>query len=295
MVTPSKDDEVQFFKGHGTGNDFVILLDADARVDLSEAVVRGLCDRHKGIGADGVLRVVRTSTVSTREQEQFGITGAAAEWFMDYRNADGSIAETCGNGIRVFVHFLVLQELVSEHAFTIATRAGLRKVEFVDADHISVNMGKAVLDSDVNALTVSTEAGTWGATALSMPNPHCVALVDSLDSPGELLTSPAASPGSQFPAGANYEFITRIKNHHIAMRTFERGVGETLSCGSGACAAAFAYAQMEKIVAPWVVQVDVLGGTLMLSSDESGDIVLTGPSRIVASGFVDLSAIEVAS
>ncbi len=295
MVTQQKDHEVQFIKGHGTGNDFVILADLEDRLEIHENLVRGLCDRHKGIGADGLLRVVRTSTLSAQAQNNFRVNQDSAEFFMDYRNSDGSIAETCGNGIRVFVHFLVTQGFVSERRFTIATRAGHKDVEFQSPDHISVNMGPAVRESELDGVAVSTDRGRWSATAISMPNPHCVALVDSQELAGDLLSTPQANPASQFPAGANFEFITRIDDRHISMRTFERGVGETLSCGSGACAAAHTFAELTHLETPWSIQVDVLGGTLMLSNSDSGDIVLTGPSRIVASGIVDLSTLEVSS
>lgn len=263
---------VPFLKGHGTGNDFVVITDFDGTLNLTSQAVTAICDRHKGIGADGILRVVRENDI----------------YFMDYHNADGSLAETCGNGIRVFSRFLVEQKLVPAGLFTIKTRAGLINVHVDSNDtaftNIAVEMGKPTRASV--SPQVTTEAGTWPGVARFIPNPHCVAIVESIDEAGSLLNVPSVSPSDIYPNGANFEFIEGRGEAHIGMRTHERGVGETLSCGSGACSAADVWASHQNLQAPWTVQVDVLGGTVFVDSDTNGVLTLRGPAAFVASGVI---------
>ncbi|MBU6348124.1 MAG: hypothetical protein KGQ38_05885, partial [Actinomycetales bacterium] len=131
---------------------------------------------------------------------------------------------------------------------------------------------------------VTTEISSWPATAVFMPNPHAVVVVDDTSSIGSLADQPHLAPRDVFPNGANVEFIQRIADNHIRMRTFERGVGETLSCGSGACAAASVWATRNSLPAGWTVQVDVLGGTVFVDSDPDGSLTLRGPADFVATG-----------
>ena len=263
---------VPFLKGHGTGNDFVVIADFEGALELTPAAVIAICDRHKGIGADGILRVVRQDDV----------------YFMDYRNADGTLAETCGNGIRVFARFLVEQKLVPAGLFTVKTRAGLIEVTVDPSDteftNIAVNMGKPT--SVKQTPQVTTESGSWPAVARFIPNPHCVAIVPSIDDAGSLLNVPSVAPNDVYPNGANFEFIEKRGAMHIGMRTHERGVGETLSCGSGACSAADVWASHQGLQSPWTVQVDVLGGTVFVDSDADGSLTLRGPATFVASGLI---------
>lgn len=269
-----------FVKGHGTGNDFIVIDAVAVEVYLSASDVQAMCDRHKGIGADGVLRVAHASEFAIKD----------AKFFMDYRNADGSIAETCGNGLRVFARFLVENGYESRGKFAIATRGGLVeatvRVDDAEFADIAINMGKASLVA-VDDINVFTEEGTWPGIGVHMPNPHCVSVVDDIDDAGELLEAPTVTPEGTFPQGVNVEFIAEKSNAHIAMRTFERGVGETLSCGSGACAAGYVWAQHQGLATPWTVQIDVLGGTVFVDSDSSGDLTLRGPAEFVASGTYD--------
>lgn len=263
---------VPFLKGHGTGNDFVVIADFDGELDLTPRAVVAICDRHKGIGADGILRVVRESN----------------HYFMDYRNADGTLAETCGNGIRLFARFLVEQKLVPAGAFTIKTRAGLIDVMVDPSDteftNIAVHMGRPT--SVTQTPQVTTETGSWTAVARFIPNPHCVAIVESIDDAGSLQNVPSVAPHEIYPDGANFEFIEERGATHIGMRTHERGVGETLSCGSGACSAADVWAAHQSLQSPWTVQVDVLGGTVYVDSDTEGSLTLRGPATFVASGLI---------
>jgi diaminopimelate epimerase len=256
-----------FLKGHGTENDFVLLPDHDGSVhgDLSAERVRALCDRRAGIGGDGVLRVIR---------------GEGPEWFMDYRNSDGSLAEMCGNGIRVFALHLYDEGLVPADApVSIATRDGV-KVVTRDGDTFTADLGVA---RTLGETQVSVDGRTWRARHVDVGNPHAVVLVDDLAEVGRLWDEPTYDE-SLYPAGVNVEFVVRRGVEHLAMRVHERGSGETRSCGTGACAAAVAVAGD----GPWRWRVDVPGGELVVSRDEEGRISLTGPALIVARGTTDL-------
>ena len=267
-----------FLKAHGTGNDFVVIDSVQHHLEVSSAQVVALCDRHTGIGADGLLRVAKA--------DEFDVTDA--QYFMDYRNADGSIAETCGNGLRVFARYLVEHQLESPGHFAIGTRAGTVQA-YVDPHdtefrNIAINMGNPGESLIEATPVVTTEISHWNGQAVFMPNPHCVTVVADTRAVGTLHDSPHIAPAEIFPAGANVEFIHGVSDTHIVMRTFERGVGETLACGSGACAAAHVWAQKNHLSSKWTVQVDVLGGTLFVDSNDDGALVLRGPAEFVATG-----------
>ena len=221
-----------WLKGHGTENDFVLLPDHDGTVhgQLDGAFVAALCDRRRGIGADGVMRVIRTSALGE---------DSAGEWFMDYRNHDGSLSEMCGNGIRVFALHLLQEGLVDAGApLVVGTRGGDKTIT-VEADGMfSVDMGVA----EVRGTSKITAAGrTWEAQDIRTGNPHAVAFVDSLTDPGPLLDAPEHDTET-YPDGVNVEFVVREGARHVAMRVHERGSGETRSCGTGACAVGLAAA-----------------------------------------------------
>jgi len=262
-----------FAKGHGTGNDFVIVPDPDGEFDLSADVVAALCDRRRGLGGDGLLRVIRTAAhpeVAPRADE--------AEWFMDYRNADGSLAEMCGNGVRVFARYVVESGLAAGPSVPILTRVGLVVAE-VGAESIAVDMPSPELSGQATARLAGVD---FAGTVATCGNPNLVCWVDDPD-----LLYLAEAPvldQTTFPAGANVEFVARTGDMHVRMRVVERGVGETLSCGSGACAAA-AVALRDAGREAGVVTVDVPGGRLTVTLDV-GRCVLTGPAVIVASGTV---------
>jgi diaminopimelate epimerase len=273
--------ELAFVKGHGTGNDFVVVPDLDGRRDLSAQQVRWLCDRHLGIGADGVLRVVRTEHVP-----EYAELAGLAEYFMDYRNADGSVAEMCGNGARVFARYLDAAGLLDSPEIVIATRGGLRSVTLNDDATITVDMGHATTPR-VRALPhVSVGDRTWPATGVLIPNPHAVAFVDDLGEAGELRSAPLVEPDAVFPDGVNVEFVVDRGERHVAMRVHERGVGETQSCGTGACAVAWAARRHAEpdTVGETTWQVDVAGGTVLVTETAAGAMLLRGPAELVARG-----------
>jgi diaminopimelate epimerase len=266
---------VPFLKGHGTENDFVLLPDLDASLDLTGERVRALCDRHRGLGADGVLRVVPAESTSD------------AQWFMDYRNADGSIAEMCGNGVRVFVRYLVESGLAQPGEFAVGTRAGDRVVT-VSADDpgtVTVRMGTV----RVTGRSTATLAGrVFPGIAVDVGNPHLVCVVDPATvNLGDLdLTDAPGHDAVVFPYGVNVEFVTEAAPGTLRMRVHERGVGETRSCGTGTVAvvAAALHLAGETTGERTVL---VPGGRVVVAVDEH-DSTLTGPAVLVARG--ELSA-----
>lgn len=265
-----------WLKGHGTENDFVLLPDHDGTVhgELSADFVAALCDRRRGIGADGVLRVIRSASIGIE---------SAGEWFMDYRNADGSISEMCGNGVRVFALHLAQEGLVdASEPFAIGTRDGDKSV-VIEGDAISVDMGVPQVQGHSK---VSADGNTWEAQDVRTGNPHAVAFVERLDDAGSLLTQPDYDT-SVYPEGVNIEFVVREGDHHVAMRVHERGSGETRSCGTGACAVAVAAAVADRAVKPTTYRVDVPGGTVHVTWNTEDHLILTGPAEIVARGTMD--------
>ncbi len=272
---------IPFVKGHGTENDFVLLPDADGALDLTAELVGRLCDRRAGVGADGVLRVVRTEA----DDEARALPGADdARWFMDYRNADGSLAEMCGNGIRVFARYLVDEGLEPAGEIAVLTRDGVKQVRLAAAGDVTVDMGPATLPGTDRKVVVGEHA--WPAVEVTTGNPHAVVFVDALTDAGELRAAPVVEP--PFPDGVNVEFVVRRGDQHVAMRVHERGVGETRSCGTGACAAMVAAARADGAGPGATYVVDVPGGRLSVTERADGHLELTGPAVLVATGQVDL-------
>ncbi len=278
------DRAMRFAKGHGTENDFVILLDPDGSSGLTAGLTARLCDRRAGIGADGVLRAVRAAAcgVAGRADREAGAAGGAGgpEWFMDYRNADGSLAEMCGNGIRVFARYLVRHGLGAGPEFSVATRSGPRRIRLDDDGGVTVDMGAvAVLGPGSAVIAGQARPGL----RVSVGNPHLVCLVDGPLAAFDLSRAPGLDPG-QFPEGGNVELVQVTGPASVAMRVHERGSGETRSCGTGAVAAAAAVAGGSD--GTWDVRVP--GGDLKVTL-EAGRAWLTGPAVIVAEGELDPS------
>jgi diaminopimelate epimerase len=282
---------VEFTKGHGTGNDFVLLPDPDGLLELTPALVAGLCDRRFGLGADGVLRVVR----SAKHPEAVGqpaVLASGAEWFMDYWNADGSGAELCGNGLRVFARYLLDTGLAAPGPeLAVATRAGV----------VRVRAAGGALSAGLAAPTLagSAEATLGGlqlpGTIVDCGNPHLVCPVPAgLDLAGLALgRAPGVDPAA-FPAGVNVEFVAPGEpvdgaDVSVRMRVHERGSGETLSCGTGACAVA-AVALADAGIDRGVAAVAVPGGRLTVTLDGEA-CWLAGPAVLVATGEVDPAAL----
>ena len=289
--------KVEFTKGQGTGNDFVLILDLEGNLDISPAQVASICDRHFGIGADGLIRVVPSHLIS--EGSNTLSEEASAYWFMDYRNADGSIAEMCGNGVRVFARYLIekgLVDLPDGQVLHIGTRAGVRDIQKNKAG-FAVDMGRWKPDSQdvlVRARGLEISRSSQG---INVGNPHLVvalaskAELDSLD----LSVAPELEPNPS--SGANIEFVVPadplVTNGvgKMSMRVFERGVGETLSCGTGIVAAALATRLWAGADAPNQWTVEVPGGTLgvrMFATEEGEHVGLSGPAELSFDGVIEL-------
>jgi len=284
--------EIAFTKGHGTGNDFVIIEDPDGALALAPEQVAVLCDRHFGIGADGVLRVVRSRAANDPAAD----AGAEyAEWFMDYRNADGSVAEMCGNGIRVFARYLLdhgLAVMPSHAALPIATRAGVREV-VESEDGYAVDLGTWRRSGDDATVSAARLEVARPGLGIDVGNPHVVvALAQDAELVGlDLGRAPVLEPAP--PSGANVEFVVPEEPlvadgvGRIRMRVHERGSGETLSCGTGVVAAALAIRYYAGDDAPDEWRVDVPGGRLgvHVEAREDGEHAwLSGPAELVYSG-----------
>ena len=267
-----------FAKGHGAGNDFVLLPDPDGELDLTAELAATLCARHFGIGADGVLRIVRTA-----KHPEAARYAPDADWFMDYWNADGSLAEMCGNGVRVFARYLTGYGLVDATRFPVATRAGLVTVD-VTPTEVSVGMRVPRLGGG----SVVRLAGTdYAGTVADVGNPHLVCPVDDVSTVD--FREPPQLDATVFPESANVEFVAAAEpldgvDAHVRMRVYERGSAETLACGTGACAVA-AVALWDAGLAAGTVALDLPGGRLTVMIDKDR-CVLTGPAVIVATGDI---------
>ena len=289
--------DLLFTKGHGTGNDFVLFADPDGQIDLNPSQIQAICDRRFGIGADGIIRAVRSKNLAA---------GAAAlaeddeaEWFMDYWNADGTVSEMCGNGIRVYTRFLVEQDLATldrGDTLCIGTRGGVRDVQRGAAGY-QVDLGRWRLDGGEPLVRAKNLPVARPGLGINVGNPHVVvALADDDELAGVDLTFvPQLDPDPI--AGANVEFVLPgdplIVNGvgRIRMRVHERGSGETLSCGTGAAAAALATRHWAGAGAPNQWQVEVTGGTLgvrMFPTEDGEHVSLSGPAELVFDGVFRL-------
>ncbi|GAA5149373.1 diaminopimelate epimerase [Microbacterium pseudoresistens] len=289
---------VAFAKGHGTGNDFVIIEDADGQAGFEPDQVAALCDRHFGIGGDGLLRVVRSTALV--EGAAALAENPAAEWFMDYRNADGSVAEMCGNGVRVFAHYLIrsgLAELGAGETLHIGTRAGVRAVTLADNGY-EVDMGTWRIAGGEPLARAAGLGVPRPGLGIDVGNPHVVvALASDAELAGlDLVHSPELAPVPE--NGANIEFVVpgdplvQDGVGRVRMRVFERGVGETLSCGTGVVASALAVRHWAGSAAPDTWEVEVPGGTLgarMFPGDDGEHVALSGSAQIVFHGEIELA------
>lgn len=280
---------MKFAKGHGTQNDFVVLPDLSARLDLRPAAVAALCDRPRGLGADGVLRVTTAAAAlaaGVLQRLPDGVHGD--QWYMDYRNADGSFAQMCGNGVRVFAHYLRASGLESREEFVVATLAGPRPVTVHRADDltadVTVEMGEV---RRLGAGSATVGGRKFTGVGIDVGNPH-LACVDPGLSVEDLAALDVAGSVSfdrtQFPDGVNIEILTAPADGAVAMRVHERGVGETRSCGTGTVAAAAA-ALAHQGAETGRLRVRVPGGEVAVDIGETTSH-LRGPSVLLAHGEV---------
>ncbi len=289
---------MQFTLAHGTANDFVVLPDTGDQLVLSAELARSLADRRRGLGGDGVIRI------GAPPDDQ-----PSAQAFMDHRNADGSHAQMCGNGVRVVAKHLVDHGLVApDHADTVhvATRGGTKTVRIV-ARHddgtvatVAVDMGPPQFEparvpfvaADPTAVRHAVELDRAAADAagrdhldvevVSMGNPHAVVTVGSVDTAPVEVLGPALERHERFPDGANVGFVEVVDASTVRLRVFERGVGETAACGTGACAAVVALQRSGTVGDR--VEVNLPGGVLTVEHADGGSVTMTGPAVEVAHG-----------
>jgi diaminopimelate epimerase len=288
---------IHFTKGHGTGNDFVLFADPDGLVELTPQQIAAIADRHFGVGGDGVIRAVRSRKLP--EGAAALAEDEAAEWFMDYHNADGSVAEMCGNGIRVFARFLLdngLTELIDGDTLAIGTRSGVRDVQ-QNRSGFQADMGRWSLDGGEPLVRARNLSVARPGLGINVGNPHVVVALASdeeLDS-ADLTYIPQIDPEPVH--GANVEFVVPfdplVKDGvgRIRMRVHERGSGETLSCGTGAVAAALATRHWAGAGAPNQWTVEVPGGTVgvrMFATEDGEHVSLSGPAELVFEGTLEV-------
>lgn len=275
---------MEFVKSHGAGNDFVLIEDLDDRLGLlSPHLVAAICDRHKGVGGDGLIRIVRVD---------------GADFFMDYYNADGEVAEMCGNGIRCLGKYVADRGITTADSLRVDTRAGVKKLElYRDAgglvDRVRVDMGPPILAAgeipvdaagDPLHVAVPVDGVAYEAACVSMGNPHAVVFVPSLDVVPVERHGPAIETSAPFPAKTNVEFTEVLTADEVRVRVWERGVGETQACGTGACAVAVA-ASLRGLTGRNVT-VHMPGGPLEIEWTED-TVLMTGPVVEVFRGELD--------
>jgi len=274
---------------HGALNDFVVFHDFDETINLSSAQVRLICHRRAGVGADGII-IIRKSSV--------------ADFFMDYVNADGSLAEMCGNGIRCLAKYVYDNGFTTKTVLPVETRAGVKTLElFPDSNgkilRVRVDMGKPIFDPEqipanihidntpIIDYPVDADGRIFPAVILSMGNPHCVIITDEdLDS---LVRGfgPLIEKHPLFPAKSNVEFIRIVDRGRIVMRVWERGSGETPACGTGACAAMVAAALKGRVGASALVKLP--GGSLEIEwKGVTYPVVMTGEAIIAYNGTITI-------
>ena len=249
--------------GHGTHNDFVLVFDGEDKLTFTADQVKRICDRSTGIGADGFIRITKQNN----------------QWFMDYRNADGSIAEMCGNGIRVMARYLQERGHQPSGIYSIDTRAGRKFLAVPDTGDISVNMGQ--VSQVPGEISVLENGNTYRGFNVDMGNPHAVVFVDDLSTVGDLKVAPSVTPEDAYPDGVNVEFVQFAENNQLNMRVFERGVGETQSCGTGTCAVALAATieSNKSLPIKWIINPQ--GGQLIVEIDGHSNATLIGPAILV--------------
>jgi diaminopimelate epimerase len=284
-----------FSKYHGTGNDFVMVEDLDDRLRLDQDLIAALCDRSRGVGADGLIRIVRADD---------------ADFLMDYFNADGATAEMCGNGIRCLAKYVYDRGITAALEIDVATRAGRKRLAIHAtngvADSVTVDMGPPMLErkaipmagdpgSTFQEQTLQVEGRTFVATALSMGNPHCVLFVEDSDDLAAMEVrrlGPLVETLPKFPNGTNVEFV-KVVDGRVLVRVWERGSGETLACGTGACASLVASAVSGRTGRE--ADVEFPGGLLRVAWPEGGPVFLTGPAIHVFDGELDERWVRAAS
>ncbi len=289
---------LKFTKMQGAGNDFVMIDSYSSPISLTSAQIKKLANRHFGVGCDQVLLVEKT-------------THPNADFKYRIFNADGGEVEQCGNGARCFVRFVVAKGLTDKREIVVETASGLITLTLRDDNQVTVNMGaprfepheipfNAKTRENLYALQVNTRVACSNAvqsndaktllqiSALSMGNPHAVTIVEDVDTADIAKLGPLIESHKNFPQRANAGFMQILNSHEINLRVYERGSGETLACGSGACAAAVAGILLGHLISP--VLVNMRGGQLNIEwQGENEPVLMTGPAEIVFEGDIEIN------
>jgi diaminopimelate epimerase len=290
---------IAFTKGQGTGNDFVLVLDSEGELSLTSKQIAKICDRRFGIGADGFIRVIKSATLA--EGKEILEIEPAATWFMDYYNADGSAAEMCGNGVRVFARYLLdrgLAKIEGGSTLAVGTRAGVKDLT-QGSNGFAVDLGRWKLKSEFTVEANGIEVARPGQ-GIEIGNPHVVVALSSAEELKQLklFDAPVVEPRPE--NGANVEFVVpndpMIKDGvgYFSFRVHERGVGETLSCGTGIAAAALATRYWAGASAPNQWQVQAPGGVVavrMFATEDGEHVSISGPAELTFDGELDLASL----
>jgi diaminopimelate epimerase len=288
---------IAFTKGHGTGNDFVLVLDSEGELSLTSKQIAKICDRRFGIGADGFIRVVKSSKLPEGQEILEG--EPAALWFMDYYNADGSAAEMCGNGIRVFARYLLdrgLANIEGGSTLAVGTRAGVKDLT-QGSNGFAVDLGRWKLTGEFTVEANGIEVARPGQ-GIEIGNPHVVVALSSAAELKDLKLFEAPIVDPKPDNGANVEFVVPNEPMNkdgvgsFSFRVHERGVGETLSCGTGIAAAALATRYWAGSSAPNQWQVQALGGVVavrMFAAEDGEHVSISGPAELTFDGELDLA------
>ncbi|MBP9715182.1 MAG: diaminopimelate epimerase [Candidatus Pacebacteria bacterium] len=259
---------IEFTKMHGLGNDFVVIDNMNGRIILTPEQVVFLCDRHKGIGADGVILV--------EQSEQ-------SDCFMNYINADGSLAQMCGNGVRCTAKFLKDNSSKDKKDFNIATRSGNKHITYFEDETFSVNMGKALFESNDFPNEIINLCGL-DLNFVVVGNPFVISMVDNLEENNIEVLGPLIENDKNFPNRINLELVKEVSPNEFEVQVWERGCGETLACGTGACAV---YALLRKLKnISGEITIHFKGGKLYMSENEEGDIIMRGEAKSVYTGMI---------
>ena len=269
---------INFYKYHGVGNDFILINNIDGKIKLDKDYIKNMCDRHYGIGADGLILLENSDK---------------ADCFMNYYNSNGTVAEMCGNGVRCTALFYKKQTKLNKilpYSIDIETRAGVKKIIANKDKTYSVNMGKPMFESadlskEINQTPFKIEGLLFNY--VSIGNPHVVTIVSKLDQINIKDVGSKVENDPSFPNKINVEFVEKINDNYFKVKVWERGCGETLSCGTGACAV---YSIIKKTSARKILAEEITlefpGGILYLSENEKGHMILRGPAEFVFKGEI---------
>jgi len=275
--------KLDFTKMQGIGNDFVVIDSVTTSVTLTTAQIQHIANRFFGIGCDQLLMVEKSD---------------AANVDFRYRifNADGGEVGQCGNGARCFVRFVVEKGLTKKHQITVETESGIISLQLQDNGDVTVDMGPPSFEPDSLPFlaaqrqpeyTLPLADGAIPISAVSMGNPHAVVLVDNVETAAISKLGGQIESHSQFPQHVNAGFMQVVNSHEINLRVYERGSGETLACGTGACAAVVSGIQLNLLQSP--VLVNMRGGQLQIKwAGETQSVMMTGPAEIVFEGQIEL-------